>query len=166
MGECTIISWPMNWQYGRGYKPQTTVSIPYIHTQFQIPTPRQWAKAITVQNIVWLGRDKQDRERLSVFACGPRRVRCGPCDLRVVTDNDTHKLRVIHQNPPGHSQGRGQWENPEGGGDTATVVGTWGRAVRVLYKVKYKFNYAAWRPSIKWWVNCVRVKKNLFSHFG
>jgi hypothetical protein len=127
LGECTIISWPMDWQYGRGYKPLTTVSIPYIYAQLQIPTPRQWAKAITVQNIAWLGRDKQDREKLSVFACGPRRVRCGPCDLRVLTDNDTHKLRVIHQGPPGHSQGRGQWENPEGGGNTATVGGTCGR---------------------------------------
>jgi hypothetical protein len=90
-----------------------------------------------------VGQVKQDGEMLSVFACGPRRVMCGPCNLKVVTKNGTHRLRGIHQGPPGHSQGIGQWGNPEGGGDTAAVGGTYGWEICVLFIIEYKFNYAA-----------------------
>ncbi len=116
--------------------PDNRIHTVYIFT-YQIPNPQTMRdNTIIVQYIAWLGRDKQDRERLSVFTCGPWRVRRGPCDLKVVTKNGTHKLRGIHQGPPGHSQGRGQLENPEGGGDTATAGGTRGRAICVLFIIK------------------------------
>jgi hypothetical protein len=79
-----------HWTNGQTVWPRVQAPDNRIHTvyifTYQIPNPRtMWDITIIVQYIAWLGRDKQDRERLSVFACGPWRVRRGPCDLRVVT---------------------------------------------------------------------------------